>query len=290
MNMREHKNMSGRIPEDSFLRCTPIAHRGLHNISQGIQENTYPAFQRAVDQGVAIETDIHLTADDELVLFHDINLEAITGDTRPIGDYTLAELKAVSLTKNGEKIPEFKEFLRFIDGRVPLLLELKWSHRRKTLVSKVLESLNEYKGEFAMQSFDPRIVHLIKKMAPDILRGQLACTHTEYANRFVDWILKKMPLNFINKPDFVNYNVSDLPKQLKTAKRARGTLLLGWTVRTLEELMRTCEYLDNIVFEYLSKAVMEKYSQLVKNVSATDYSDYMFATSADLSGRSDINF
>ena len=260
--MREHKNMSARVPEDSFLRCTPIAHRGLHNTKQGIPENSFPAFARAISQGFAIETDIHLTADDELILFHDPSLVAINGDEKPMGEYTLAELKTINLTPNGEKIPEFKEFLRFIDGRVPLLLELKWSHRRKTLVRKVLEALEGYQGEFAMQSFDPRIVYRIKKMAPGVIRGQLACTHTEYADGIITWILKKMPFNFITKPDFVNYCVNDLPKLLKTAKRSRGTLLLGWTVRTLEELVQACDYLDNIVFEYLSKAIMDRYMQL----------------------------
>lgn len=50
-----------RIPENSFLRTTPIAHRGLHDIKKGIPENSYAAYQAAIDKNYAIEMDVRFS-------------------------------------------------------------------------------------------------------------------------------------------------------------------------------------------------------------------------------------
>ena len=68
------------------------AHRGLHNIKDGIPENSMAAFKRAVDAGYGIELDVQLTKDRIPVVFHDFTLERMTGQPGKVYDYTLEEL------------------------------------------------------------------------------------------------------------------------------------------------------------------------------------------------------
>lgn len=232
------------IPADSFLRGTPVAHRGYH--CKGIPENSMAAFERAVSFGYAIETDVHLTKDGRIVVFHDDDLARMTGESGLVRDRTAAELTQLHLGGTEERIPLFSEFLGKVNGRVPLLIELKGGPNRAEFVAKVLAELKDYKGEFALQSFDPRILRQIKKQAPHILRGQLACKNSGQKSAFSRWVVRFMPMNFLNKPHFISYCSADLP--YRRAKR-RGALLLCWTVRDEDEYLRVKPLVDNVIFE-----------------------------------------
>ena len=61
---------------------------------------------------------------------------------------------AGSSKKTNLKVPTFKEVLNFVNGRVPLLIEIKSEDKKKLLAPYVLKELNEYNGEFAIQSFN----------------------------------------------------------------------------------------------------------------------------------------
>ena len=84
-----------RVPADSFLRTTPVAHRGFHG--GGVPENSYAAFEKAIALHYAIETDVRETADGQLVLFHDDTLARMTGDAREVREVTQEELAALRL-------------------------------------------------------------------------------------------------------------------------------------------------------------------------------------------------
>ena len=233
-----------RIPAAHFLRTRPIAHRGLHGAKPFIPENSYAAFENAAAHGYAIETDVRLSADGVAFLFHDDDLGRLTEARGPADEKTWSELSSLTLKGSGERIPRFDEFLQRIGGRVPLLIELKPCARRKQLVRTVLAALRGYEGKYALQSFDPRIVHLVKKQAPAVPRGQLGCSYTKFTPQ--NFLVKHMWLHFWTHPDFISYNTCDLP--YKRARR-RGCLLLGWTVRTAEEYLRVKPYVDNVIFE-----------------------------------------
>ncbi len=232
------------VPKDSFLRTTPVAHRGFHG--KDAPENSYAAFERAIALGYAIETDVRLSSDGQLVLFHDDSLERMTGERGNVREKTAEELAQLRLGGTNERIPFFSEFLERIGGRAPLLIELKDEPNREEFVAKVLAALKNYSGEFALQSFDPRILRQIKTQAPHILRGQLACKNSGQKSAFRRWALRYMPLNFLNKPHFISYCCSDLP--YRRAKR-RGTLLLCWTVRSADEYLRVKPLVNNVIFE-----------------------------------------
>ena len=110
------------------------AHRGLHDNLWGIPENSLPAFQAAVDKGYGIELYVHITADHQLIVHHDDTLYRMCRVERAIKDMTLEEIRQYTLLNTDEKIPTLKEVLDLVNGKVPLLIELKSeSHNCDTL-------------------------------------------------------------------------------------------------------------------------------------------------------------
>nr|WP_206686637.1 MULTISPECIES: glycerophosphodiester phosphodiesterase family protein [Microbacterium] len=80
-----------------------MAHRGLVPAdSEGIAENTTAAFAAAHAAGaIYVESDCHLTADGEVVLFHDEDLSRVAGDPRAVAAVTFRELERVMGTRGG---------------------------------------------------------------------------------------------------------------------------------------------------------------------------------------------
>ena len=156
------------------------AHRGLHTEDGTVPENSLPAFRAAAEAGYAVEMDVHLTADDQLVVFHDDTLERMSGVPGVIDDFTLAERRALRLGDTDCVIPTFAEALEALGGRVPLLLEVKRGHNNRRLCALTLAALRTYGGPYCVESFDPTIVAWFRRNAPDILRGQLSQPPKDY--------------------------------------------------------------------------------------------------------------
>ncbi len=263
-----------------FLKNLPIAHRGLHDGER--PENSLPAFLAAVEHGYAIETDVRFTKDKKIVVFHDDDLRRMTGDPRPVSACTYAELSALvlrpgmqsdctidsphdsapaALLRHPERseespqmqsktahIPLFSEFLESVEGRVPLLIEIKnMPHvKGKEIAAAVRAHLKEYSGAYALQSFNPLYVKACKKLFPDIPCGVLGTAEKGAAKGFQRYIIKHMPLNFWVKPAFISYCKEDLPRG--KIKRFKGTKL-AWVVRSEEEERAARKYVNNIIFE-----------------------------------------
>ena len=232
-----------KIPD--WLKNTPIAHRGLWKDS--IVENSVEAYKNAVAHGYPIEIDLYETTDKEIVSFHDDTLERMTDGCGYIYDKSLSELKKLTLkgTENG-KIPTLEEIFEIADGKIPLLIELK-PQKSQTFVENVIKKLKNYKGEFAIQSFDPRYLLKVKKLAPEFIRGILATDFIAEQPFIKRLILKYMPLNFIVKPDFISYRYQALP--LKKRKTKNKTVL-AWTVTDKETKEKIKPFCDNVIFEF----------------------------------------
>ncbi len=106
------------------------AHRGYASV---FPENTMAAFAGALDLGVDyIETDVQMTKDGRIVLFHDSDLKRITGCKGAVADYTFRELSKMDAGKwfsnayEGERIPKLRQMLELVrDSDVKIYLELK---------------------------------------------------------------------------------------------------------------------------------------------------------------------
>lgn len=231
----------------TWLVETPIAHRGLH--SKNVPENSLAAFSAAIAKGYAIELDVQLLADETVVVFHDESLARMTGNDGYLKYLSRTDLHALNLAGTKETIPTLQEVLALVDGRVPLLIEIKNKHKVGTLEQKTLELLKSYKGDFAVQSFNPYSLSYFRTHAPNILRGQLS---GYFRGEKLGWIktyaLKSMRLNKkVSRPDFISYEASTLPNRY--VNRFKNLPLLAWAVKSKEEYLNVVKYCDNVIFE-----------------------------------------
>ncbi|MCR5684789.1 MAG: glycerophosphodiester phosphodiesterase [Lachnospiraceae bacterium] len=229
-----------------------FAHRGLHTKDMSVPENSMAAFKAAVDAGYGIELDIQFSKDDQIVVFHDETLNRVCGVDGRLDAFTYDELKKMGLSGTDEHIPLFSEVLELIDGRVPLLVELKSCRKNKLLCEKALPMLRAYKGDFCIESFSPIIVKWFRKNAPDILRGQLSAPvddFREYIPAFIAFILSRCFTNFLSRPHFISYNKVKPPMSVRLSEKL-GAMRYVWTVRPADDI-RTLEKInDAVIFEY----------------------------------------
>lgn len=233
----------------SFLN-KPIAHRGLHNIHEGIPENSLPAFLAAIAAGYPIELDVHLLADGSVVVFHDDDLARMCGDATRIQNIKSRELQKYRLGNTDEKIPLFAEVLEMVGGRVPVLIEIKQRMKVGRLEQAVADLLDKYNGEFALQSFNPFTLAWFVRNRPGFMRGQLSGDFKgEKMAGVLKWVLSNLYLNWKSKPHFVGYESRALPGKRVGYLRKKGMPVIAWTIRDEAEHLRVKNLCDNIIFE-----------------------------------------
>lgn len=228
-----------------------LAHRGLHTKDKSTPENSLSAFKAAVEAGYGIEFDLQLSKDEQVVVFHDDTLNRVCGIDNRVDFYTFDELQEFSLCGTSEKIPLFTEVLKTVDGRVPLLIELKNGPRNDLLCKKAYEIMKQYSGEFCIESFSPIIVSWFRKNAPEIMRGQLACSIKEYGNEVskpIAFLLSNLMLNFLARPHFVAYHIEKRSPLAKLCDRL-GAMRFVWTVRPTCDIEKLCQKNDSLIFE-----------------------------------------
>ena len=208
-----------------------FAHRGLHTADGSAPENSLTAFRMAANVGYGVELDVHITADDQIVVFHDDDLERMTGVSGRIEEFTLEQLRELRLAGSGEQIPLLTEVLDVIRGAGPIILEFKTCERRKELCEKTCAILRDYPGDVCIESFDPRILRWFKKNEPDYLRGQLACPPWDYgeaASKPLAFLMGNCLANFMGRPQFIAYKIGYKPLTVKAAE-AMGAMRVCWT-------------------------------------------------------------
>ncbi len=233
--------------------CTWYAHRGLHG--DGICENSMRAFERAVKKGYGIELDVRLTRDRALIVFHDDTAERLCGVEERICDMPLSRVQNLRLS-DGQQIPLFLDVLRLVQGRVPLLVELKPAQMGDTAVArKVWELLQGYPGQYAVQSFDPLQLRWFYRHAGQVTRGQLAQRSRVYDGPFLHRMVQRMAaallFNRLSRPHYIAYEHGDMNKSLscRLARKLYKVPFALWTVKSRQEAEQLKQCCDVIIFE-----------------------------------------
>lgn len=233
-------------PDREVFKDLFVAHRGLH--SDFIPENSLSAFSKAVENGYGIELDIHITRDGEIVVFHDESLVRMCGADKIIEELTLEEIKQYRLLNTDEKIPTFKEVLALVDGRVPLIVELKsMKVKNNVFCEKVNEILSGYKGKYCVESFNPFAVAWYKKHRKDIFRGQLA--QNTKNKEFIAKISSAFLVNFLVRPDFIAFEQKYSKNINLRIQKLLGAFLVGWTFRTQKDIDKNKDVFSSYIFE-----------------------------------------
>ncbi len=232
----------------SWLTGQPIAHRGQWATGAERPENSLAAFDAAARSGNTVELDVQLTADGEVVVFHDADTERMTGHAGAVAEITLGELRELRLLGGTEAIPTLAEALSVIHGRVPVIVEIKNVGEVGALEDTVAAQLMTYEGEVAVMSFNPFSVARIAKRAPDIPRGQLAGGFEgENLPFYQAFLLRSMLMNWMSKPDFIAYEVAELPSRGTTIQRWLGRPLLGWTIEDMTQRVAAESLCDGVI-------------------------------------------
>lgn len=229
------------------LEGVRFAHRGLHDLSLGIPENSMAAFQRAIDHGFGAELDVHLMADGNLAVVHDSDLARVCGKKACIEDLIEEELMDYPLMGTGELIPLLEEVLALFQGKTPLIIELKVEGgNASALTDAVMAVLEEWDGTYCLESFHPAVLLRLKERYPWVLRGQLSQNFLRDSevgglslpSRFV---LTNLLTTVFTRPDFIAYNWRDRKNlSLRWMRALYGVHEVDWTVRERE----TMEALD----------------------------------------------
>lgn len=244
--------MSGRERVHPFFGIK-WAHRGLHNMKKGIPENSMKAFQAAVDAGDGIELDVHLTKDNQIVVFHDDTFERVCGKKGTVEETTYTEMKKYFLSGTKERIPLLKDVLKTVDGKVPLLIEVKLPSANTKVCQRLDEELQGYKGKYMIQSFNSLVLRWMKKHRNEIPRGQLSENLTKndrtthYALRFC---VKYLLSNCMCRPDFISYKWTDRKNPGLWINRVFfKTPAAAWTLHGEKDVRAAKRSFDMYIFE-----------------------------------------
>lgn len=231
-------------PEANALKNKQFAHRGLWD--EDVPENSLAAFKEAKDEGYGVELDVRLTADGEVVVFHDGSLERMCGIDKRVCELTLHELKSHRLKGTDEGIPTLAEALEALGG-AELICEIKDEGARTAeLCEKTARILRTYGGKYCVESFSPFAVRWFYKNRPHIVRGQLAAKGKgSLKHLLAGWLC----FNFLGRPDFIAYGLAKHYPLTLHLMRLLGTPIIAWTVRSEEEQERAERVFDSFIFE-----------------------------------------
>lgn len=227
-----------------------IAHRGLHG--DVFPENSMGAFREAIKNGLAIELDVHLTKDGRLAVFHDNSLKRMTGVDADIEDFTAQQLGALRLKETDERIPLLSEVLKEVRGRVPLIIEIKEGSSVGITEKRLDRLMKNYKGEWAVMSFNPLRIGWFKKNSPEVTRGMLLSRHKKKFNpEYVKMYLASLGIiqNTIASPDFIAYDLRCVTVKALVKAFNNGCAFLGWTAKNEETLEEALKFCKAVIFE-----------------------------------------
>lgn len=241
-------------PQSTSLLCD-YAHRGLHDGNKGdTPENSLLAFKKAVDAGYGIELDVQLSRDGVVMVFHDYTLTRMTGIEGKICELDASELQALTLASSEQKIPTLKEVLSLVDGKTPLLIELKGESFDSSLCPAVAKLLEDYNGDYCIESFNPLLIKNMRKLIPDAYYGQLYTNVIREKKKVsaLNIILTLMGFNFLARPDFIAYDIkvrSSFPVMLTTKLYKCEKFI--WTARSKAEYDTAHALGEHPIFENL---------------------------------------
>lgn len=237
----------------------PIAHRGLHSRPNGVIENSASAFDAAIAGGFAIECDLQLSSDGIPIVFHDDNLDRLTSESGPLFARSAAELGNMTLTGSaaGDRPQTLHAFLGQIAGRALLQIELK--HQRDAdstaaLARATASALATYTGPVTVESFDPRLITLVRDFGFTGPRGIITMDYAreDYPPGLGEeqrYILQHLLHWHETRFDFISCAKDALSLPAITFWRALGKPVTAWTVRSMVEAEAIRPHIDQIVFE-----------------------------------------
>lgn len=234
----------------------PLAHRALHDAAQGRIQNSLSAVQAAINHGYGIEIDLQLSADQDAMVFHDDDLDALAHGSGPVYTHSTEALGEMRLRGGRDGIDTLAAILTTVAGKTPLLIELKEQHdptRNRALAAATCKALEDYAGPVALMSFSPVLVGHVQRFAPHLPRGLVSYNyHADPDSALPDML--KTHLTQMRDFDalgcsFTSYQWQDLDCAPIHALKSRGVPILCWTTKSPQDDAAARAIADNVTFE-----------------------------------------
>lgn len=223
-----------------------IAHRGLHK-NKMIPENSMLAFKAAIEKNYAIEFDINITKDNQIVVFHDDDLNRLCNKKENIEDVSYDFLKDLNLYESNEKIPLLKELLDEVAGKIPLIIEIKKHKNIGLLENILLEMLKEYKGEYFICSFEKDILFWLEKNKPKerrgLIFGSLPIKFKKYEK--IAFLYKY----FKSKADFISLEDKLIDSSIYDFCKKKELDIVVWTIKDKKSFQNIDKKVSAVIFE-----------------------------------------
>lgn len=244
--MKKNLRKDNFVTDCKWLYSKSLSHRGLFdNVS--VYENTINSYKASLDKKMAIELDVQLTNDHEVICMHDTNLKRFFNRTRDVNDITYKRLNKL---RDDLQVPLLKDVLKLIDGKVGVMVELKHVNSKfdKILVKKVSELLKEYKGNYVVVSFNPFMLRKYRKLDKDAYIGRIFTSNG--VKGFNKFVTTSKILDLIAKPDFISCDVNGYDSKRLEAYKQKGYKIIGWPIKdkSLEKNLK--KHFDSFIIEY----------------------------------------
>ncbi|WP_158808220.1 glycerophosphodiester phosphodiesterase family protein [Beijerinckia sp. L45] len=228
-------------PDLALILAQPVAHRGLHDRSRGVIENSFAAAEAAIAADYGIECDVQISGDGEAMVFHDETLDRLTAETGRVDARSAAALGAIPLKDGRDTIPTLAAFLAFTDGRVPLVIEIKSRFDgNMRLAARAVALLADYAGAVALKSFDAAVIAHCRSLGAPCPLGLVGPREVEPRDR-------DAAPPALDAYDFLSWHVADLAALRVVQPR---TPAMSWTVRSREDQACATRRNAQIVFEH----------------------------------------
>jgi glycerophosphoryl diester phosphodiesterase len=194
-----------------------------------------------------MELDVQASRDGAAMVFHDDDLDRLTGTRGRVADLDADSLAKLRLCGTSETLPRLTDVLALIGGRAPLLIEVKSPDRHVVPLCRAVEAaLRDYSGAVGIMSFNPEVGAWFARHAPERLRGLVV---SESGKKGLRGRVERRLSFWRAQADFLAYDIRDLPSALAGGKRSAGVPVFTWTVRTAEERARAAAQADQIIYE-----------------------------------------
>ena len=221
----------------NWLNKLPIAHRGLHSNASNIYENTKESFLAAVNENYAIECDVVLSKDHEVVVFHDENLKRLCNLDKNVSSLTMNELRNLKIYESSSNIISLDEMLHIVSAHVPIIIEIKGKFT-PFIEERIQEIIRSYRGPIALKTFNLKSVEWLIKFLPYVYKGLVIDSNTNNFESILD-------LNI----DFVSCDIEFIESNLIDRVKKKGLPIITWTVDNEDKKKKANLIADNIIFE-----------------------------------------
>lgn len=235
-----------------------VAHRGIHD-NRTVSENSMTAFLKAKEAHVALELDVHLTTDNQLVVVHDSELKRVTGKDGIVEEMSMLDIRKNYKLLDGSEIPTIEEVIHNINEEVPIVLEIKVREGNGKLVGnavrKMLEKEVKDKSNYYIISFSPNALSTLSNTG--FQRSLLITYKLKYR---ICWHFRK-------KYEGADIDFTYFEKRKHTAKNLKKKQIVNcYTIETIEQLEKYAPYCDTVTFQYLDpEIVREKLKEIREN-------------------------